>query len=140
MKGLAALMRRNNDTLAKLAEYLNTDLNTVWRWKAGRNTPIVEIQRQICERYKCTLDELLNGLAESGEVRFSFVMDIREVESMEVRMNEFKLGTGDNDIFGLFRVPKDTDVEEIGRQFMNYLRAELVGDKVKRDELKKLEG
>jgi hypothetical protein len=31
-------------------------------------------------------------------------------------------------------------VEEIGRQFMNYLRAELVGDKVKRDELKKLKG
>jgi hypothetical protein len=59
---------------------------------------------------------------------------------MEVRMNEFKLGTGDNDIFGLFRVPKDLDIEEIGRLFVAQLRAELIGDKAKREELKKLEG
>ena len=35
-------------------------MNTVWRWKAGKSTPSVDIQRKICEKYNCSFDDLLN--------------------------------------------------------------------------------
>jgi transcriptional regulator with XRE-family HTH domain len=112
---------------------------TVRRWESGEREPRASDIQKLCEVLGVTESELLNGLADD-ELKFTFVLDMKEVESMEVRMNEFKIGTGDNDIFGLFRIPKDTNVDEIGKQFMDHLRAELVGDKAKRDELKKLNG
>lgn len=60
MQGLARLMKERGDTLASLAEAFNVDENTVWRWKAGRSLPKIDIQRRLCERYNCTFDTLLN--------------------------------------------------------------------------------
>jgi transcriptional regulator with XRE-family HTH domain len=45
--------------MAKLADYLDVDINTVWRWRAGQRVPSLENQQKICERYGCTF-EILN--------------------------------------------------------------------------------
>jgi transcriptional regulator with XRE-family HTH domain len=126
--------------LREVAEAMGVDIRTVQKWEAQETSPRLLDIRKLAKVLGVTEAELLNGPADNGELKFSFVMDIKEVESMDVRMNEFKVGTGDDDIFGLFRLPKGIDVEEAGRRFVNYLRAELAGDKIKRDELKKLEG
>ncbi|MDR3279292.1 MAG: helix-turn-helix domain-containing protein, partial [Synergistaceae bacterium] len=131
--------KHQNITQSHLAELLGIHEMTVRRWESGEREPRASDIQKLCEVLGVTESELLNGLADD-ELKFTFVLDMKEVESMEVRMNEFKIGTGDNDIFGLFRIPKDTNVDEIGKQFMDHLRAELVGDKAKRDELKKLNG
>jgi transcriptional regulator with XRE-family HTH domain len=140
MKGLANLRKARGITQRELAIAMDVEMNTVWKWEHEYIKPSVKTAQKLADFFGAPINELLNDPADSEEIKFSFVMDIKEVESMDVRMNEFKVGTGDNDIFGLFRVSKDMSVEEIGQRFMNYLRAELAGDKVKRDELKKLNG
>jgi hypothetical protein len=55
-------------------------------------------------------------------------------------MGEFKIGRGEDDDFGIFRFSKDIDIEEIGRQFMNHLRAAREGRETYDKTLKKLEG
>jgi transcriptional regulator with XRE-family HTH domain len=140
LKGLKKARQMAHLKLREVAVVMDVDIRTVQKWEAQETSPRVSDLPKLAEALGVSEADLLNGPADEGEIKFSFVMDIREVESMDVRMNEFKLGTGDNDIFGVFRVPKDLDVDEIGRRFMNYLRAEMAGDKVKRDELKKLEG
>ena len=55
---------------------------------------------------------------------------------MDVKKNEFKVNTSDNDIFGIFRVSRDISVEEIGERFMSCLRAELAVEAAKRAKLK----
>ena len=139
MKALKIFRIRSNMTRSALAEKLSVDSSTVYRWETGIREPNLEMLKKIALVLNATEAELLNGPADNGELKFSFIFDMREVEAMEVRMNEFKVGTGDDDIFGVFRVPKNLSVDEIGAKFMNYLRAELAGDKVKRAELKKLE-
>ena len=125
----------------ELALAVDVQANTVWRWENKKASPSVEIIFKLCEVLNVTESELLHGPVDDGEIKFSFVLNISEVKGMDVKMNELKCGTGDNDIFGIFRFDKkNLNIEEIGAKFMNYLRAELAGDKVKRDELKKLEG
>jgi transcriptional regulator with XRE-family HTH domain len=67
MKGLAALMARHGDTMARLADFLDVNINTVWRWKSGQNAPTLGTQRAICGRYGCA-DVWLRaqGRAEGG--------------------------------------------------------------------------
>ena len=126
-------------TQEQLAQTVGVSRVTLARWEIGTREPSISYIKKLCSVLGVTESELLNGPADNGELKFSFIFDMREVEAMEVRMNEFKVGTGDDDIFGVFRVPKNLSVDEIGAKFMNYLRAELAGDKVKRAELKKLE-
>ena len=45
----------------------------------------------------------------------------------------------DNYIYGIFRVPKDVSVEEIGARITNYLRAELAGKAKNSAKLNELE-
>jgi transcriptional regulator with XRE-family HTH domain len=82
-------MKRRGDTLAELAEILHVDINTVWRWKAEKNLPTLEIQRQLCERYGCTLDELLNG-PEKKEIEIRILIRESDEEVGKVTMDMSK--------------------------------------------------
>jgi transcriptional regulator with XRE-family HTH domain len=124
----------------KLSQLVNVSFSTIRRYENGIREPRASDIKKLAEVLGVTEAELLNGPTGDGEIKFSFVMDMKEVESMDVRMNEFKFGTGNDDIFGMFRVPKDVNFEEIGRRFVNNLRAEMVGDKAKREALEKMEG
>ncbi|MDR3166020.1 MAG: helix-turn-helix domain-containing protein [Synergistaceae bacterium] len=122
MKGLAILMSRHGDTMAKLADAMDVNLNTVWRWRVGQNAPSLEIQRAICERYGCTHDELLNGPAKN-ELKFNIVWEVDEMNMIDVPNNEVFLGFKPhfNVVAGAF--PDDADPDEIGRRISNELRA-----------------
>ena len=139
MNAIRHYRRKIGLTQAEVADRTDITEKTIRRWETGEREPRASDIKKLCSVLEVTESELLNGPADNGELKFSFIFDMREVEAMEVRMNEFKVGTGDDDIFGVFRVPKNLSVDEIGAKFMNYLRAELAGDKVKRAELKKLE-
>ncbi|GHV51254.1 hypothetical protein FACS1894216_04940 [Synergistales bacterium] len=112
----------------------------MWHWENEKRAPRVPELLKLCEVLGVTEKELLNGAEDEGEIRFSFVMNISEVGMMEIAMNEFKFGTGDKDMFGMFRIPKDTDPAEIGRLVEKHIRAEQAGDAVKRAKLKEMEG
>ena len=139
MEAIKKFRARKSLSRAALAEKLNVAPHTIFRWEHGDRTPALGMLGKIAEALGVTEAELLNGPEDEGEVKFSFVLNIREVESMDVKMNEVKCGSGEEDIFGLFRFSKNQDVEVIGARFVNFLRAELAGDKVKREELARLE-
>ena len=65
MQGLRRLMQERGERIAALAEDFGVDENTVWRWRAGRSLPGLDIQRRLCARYGCTFDALL-GSPECG--------------------------------------------------------------------------
>jgi transcriptional regulator with XRE-family HTH domain len=136
MKGLASLMSRHGDTMTKLADALDVNINTVWRWKAGQNAPPLETQRAICERYACTMDELLNG-PETNELKFNIVWEVNEMNMIDIPNNQVFLGfkPSFNVIAGAF--PEDADPDDIGRRVANELRAARAARVAREAELKK---
>ena len=61
------------------------------------------------------------------------------MEFMDEKADGFKVSTCDNYIYEIFRVSRDTSVEEIGVRITDYLRAELAGNHAKNTEIRKLE-
>jgi transcriptional regulator with XRE-family HTH domain len=101
MKGLAAIMARHGDTMAKLAEFLDVNVNTVWRWRAGERFPALETQRAICGRYGCTADELLNGPAQNEfRVTLKYVKTLEGVNE-EMNTNGISLLISDDGFVGV---------------------------------------
>jgi len=61
MIGLKPLMEKHGDTMQELAKVFHVKTNTIWRWRAGRSLPSLDIQRRLCERSGCNFDQLLSG-------------------------------------------------------------------------------
>jgi transcriptional regulator with XRE-family HTH domain len=132
--------KRSRKTQAELAESLGVHEMTIRRWESGISEPRASDILKLCEVLGVGEAELLNG-PESSDVKFSIIWEVnKEMNAMEVKMNEFKIGRGESDDFGMFRFSKDIAVEEIGQQFMNHLRAARAGREVYDKELRKLGG
>ncbi|GHV55053.1 hypothetical protein FACS1894216_16410 [Synergistales bacterium] len=139
-KSIRTYRKKKLLTQAELAHQIDVHEVTLRSWERGAYQPKASDVQKLCGVLGCTETELLNGAPDEGEIRFSFVMNISEVGMMEIAMNEFKFGTGDKDMFGMFRIPKDTDPAEIGRLVEKHIRAEQAGDAVKRAKLMEMEG
>jgi transcriptional regulator with XRE-family HTH domain len=121
-------MRQRKDTLAELSAILHVDINTVWRWKAGQRMPSLEIQRKICERYGCTLDELLNG---PQKRKLEIIIDLEGVEEMDmetIKSNSAFCGYRGSDDSLVFRgavLVGGASNEDVIEETVNAIRAQL---------------
>jgi transcriptional regulator with XRE-family HTH domain len=137
---LEVFLKRRDLTQQALADALDIPRNTVWRWINKKATPSAEMLQKLADFFNVSVDELLNGPA-PNEIKFTIIWEVdKEMNGIDVKMNEFKIGRGEDDDFGMFRFSKDTDIEEIGRQFMNHLRAARTSRETYDETLKKLEG
>jgi transcriptional regulator with XRE-family HTH domain len=139
---LKLLRKRANLTQSSLAESIGVHEVTLRRWEKADTSfqPRASDITKLCEVLNVTEAELLNGPA-PNEIKFTIIWEVdKEMNVVDVKMSEFKIGRGEDDDFGCFRFSKDTDVEEIGRQFMNHLRAARTSRETYDEILKKLEG
>jgi len=118
-KNIAKLRVKKGKTQERLSEEIGVSVPTLARWERGVSQPRASDIKTLCEALGATETELLNGLVNG-------VM--------------FEATTGGNDIFGVFSVPRNIDVEKAGLLFVNHLRAELAGDEARRGKLAELEG
>jgi transcriptional regulator with XRE-family HTH domain len=140
MEGLIRFRKLRGLTQAELGEAVNSDGNSISRYERGMIKPSINVIKRLAEFFGISVEELLNGPA-PNEVKFTIVWEVeKEMNAMEVRPNEFKIGFGAEEDFGCFSIPKDIDIEEIGRRFMDELKAARVGRKARDEELKKLNG
>jgi DNA-binding XRE family transcriptional regulator len=139
-KIIATLRTKKGFTQEALAKAINSSIPTIWRWENDESEPRASDITKLCEVLNVTEAELLNGPA-PNEIKFTIIWEVdKEMNVVDVKMNEFKIGRGEDDDFGCFRFSKDTTVEEIGRQFMNHLRAARTSRETYDAILKKLEG
>jgi transcriptional regulator with XRE-family HTH domain len=135
MKGLSRLMSRHKDTLAKLADLFDVNINTVWRWKSGHNAPTLDVQRTLCERYGCTIDELLNGpQADVYKVTLKFVKTLEGV-SEEMNTDGIALIIADDGFIGVSggrKFESDEDIERV----VSEVRRKLTFGLEHRDEIR----
>jgi transcriptional regulator with XRE-family HTH domain len=135
MKGLAALMARHGDTMAKLADFLDVNVNTVWRWRAGERFPALETQRAICGRYGCTADELLNGpVPNEFRVTLKYVKTLEGVNE-EMNTNGISLLISDDGFVGVSGGKKLEAREDID-SVVNEVRRKLTFGFEHKDEFK----
>jgi transcriptional regulator with XRE-family HTH domain len=126
-------------TQSDLAKKIAVSIDTIRRWESGIREPRASDITRLCIALNTTEAELLNGPA-PNIVKFSIIWEVdKDMNYPEVKMNEFKIGHGDEDDFGAFRFSKDEPVEEIGRRFMNHLRAARAGREVYDEKIKELE-
>jgi transcriptional regulator with XRE-family HTH domain len=121
--------------MAKLADILDVNLNTVWRWKSGQNLPSLDIQRAICERYGCTMDELLNGPREEAfTVTLKYVKTLEGVNE-EMNTNGISLLIADDGFVGVSGGRKLETMEDIER-VVGEVRRKLTFGFEHRDEIR----
>ena len=78
-------------TQAELAKKCNISKDSVVRYESGHREPRASDIQKLCEVLGVGESELLNGSEDGGEIKFSFVLNISEVSTMDIKMNEFKL-------------------------------------------------
>jgi len=140
MNWIKKIRETKNITQSDLAKRVNLSVLTISRYENHLREPRASDIQKLCEVLGVTEAELLNGPANDGEVKFTIIWEkVSDMSGMEARMNEFKIGSGDEDAFGCFRFSKDIDVEEIGKKFMNELKAARVGWQARDEARKKLE-
>lgn len=61
MRWLRFYRERAGLTLQKVAEQTGYQLNTIWRWEAGRSSPSVEALHELAVAFGVSESELLNG-------------------------------------------------------------------------------
>jgi hypothetical protein len=101
--------------------------------------PPIEIQRQICERYGCTLDELLNGPAKN-ELKIEFVWEVEDMDVANIESNKFNYGFRGNDVLLWGALSDDEDDETVAHKILKHIRAARIGKRATNEALEKMEG
>lgn len=123
MKFLKSIREKKGLSQRNVADSLGVEINTVWRWEAGRATPSVETGKQIADFLGVSVDELLNGPTEDvWELRLIFdkegkgVMDLTQnaTSSATLEVGEHAMGVTLSGSFELWR--DDAKLEDLIEQ------------------------
>lgn len=97
MKWLKFFREKSGLSLNKLADLINVQMNTVWRWESGRATPSAEMVQKLANVLGISETELLNG-SQSDEWKLEIKLSKEGVIDVSGLKPSAEINVGDKGI------------------------------------------